>query len=466
MRHVRLLVGYLILATLPVTYATLLEIAYRVRTRRLWRVLGYLIIASLALTFFTIIEATIAGIMYTKFSTDRINNSAHAFAQEMDFLSSMDPFSIPGAVSTWQHMEDDEPFYVPQLTSQKWHSNMGFTLPRGYGADVWDSGTRIDKMVSLKGLVRDASTRSAFPNEWWVFASNQKMPALSPWDAAFQELVEYHYVHPLPNGTALASIQCESTPFLCNAWQLDGLTSAAMVHFLVQEANDPDMKIDAKDYDVATEDLRQVEVRIIDLGFRGDISPVAPGLFQSEYEQLKSLTGDNKAYTIFEEYGHMSREFDRFVEYFEVMAKKEGSALKVIDDLDTMVIKYLAKPLRLDDAVQFLGTIVFMISAVMAMIVSVIFALISSLARAFLRTPTKFDFMARRLTRNHLTAALSSGFEQMMQNISRAMESNITQDFATPTTSRPPGITDARTTIKIDLTIDFSKLASKPSGKS
>ena len=371
-----------------------LKTALRITTR----IIGYGILLSLPVTLFPSIHTAILGIKLSQYQKGRVQDGIHALAREIDRVSWMDQFSMPGAPTIWDWQDNKEPFFIPQLRSVDWTAKLGFVKPIGHGFDVWDPDMSIDKIASFDGLMRDMRTQRDMPKEWWVYVSSGAMPTVFPWDAAFRELLEYHQQNALSNGTAFANVQCWSAPFLCNVWHISGLASAALVHLIVLEDGEIGIDVNLTDYCAAPEDLRPVVVRITDLGLQSHVSPLAPGVFPTRFEQMKALTSNEGAYTIFEEYSEVSRMFKRHQDIVsEERSRRKGRLLPLVFDLDDLTTDFLAKPLGLDSAVDEVAQVVYLISTLLAGLVTWIIDFGQASVYSFLGKPTEFDVLFERL---------------------------------------------------------------------
>lgn len=323
------------------------------------RIMGYATILTLLITVFPSIHTFIIGFKLCQFHNNRIDEGVRRLSRELSTATGPDFYGVAGAPSIRSSMKDAQFLDIPQLRTWDWAMQMGFTLPRYHGIHAWMDDIPIDKIVTFEDAVRDVLPYWKFQRnnatEWWVFASDLPWIMSNPWNLAFRQLLEYHYVNPLPKSTRFAYVSCVDSPFLCSVWQIPGMVpnSAALVHFLVREDSNLAADIDPDAYHPPLENLRPVEVRIIDLGVEADTSPLVPGLFPSRFEQLRSLTTQPGAYTIFEEYVDLKREIKQGSDMISyLLSNRQDQWLAWSKDLDDLTTDNLATPLGLAGALE------------------------------------------------------------------------------------------------------------------
>ena len=402
-----------------------------------FRLLGYIYLLSLPITFFPTLVAIPAGFLFARYHFRKVDEGVHALAREVDTFHWMNQWELPGApISSWR--DNKAPFFVPQVTSAGWDCKLGLVLPRAYhmpeDMDPSDE-PGVDKLVSFEGALRDMRTQSHFPKEWWIFVSRLAMPEVFPWDAAFRDLLEYHSANPLPKGTAFAHIQCADSPFLCNVWQV---YNPAMVHLLVREDGFLDPEFDTSDYDANRRDLRPVDVRIIDLGLQENVSTLVPNVFPSRFEQMKSLTTQAGAYSVFDEYDLVQRSLKLWQEEFHLMCNRRGSILDYLTDLENWTFDHIANPLGLEDALDVYRSIAVTLFFGTTSLINSAGRFIWQLGEQFLARPTEFDELAERIQRRDEQNAGGGLFGGMMQDFLKSMPGLLNDSSVEPAVSPAP----------------------------
>lgn len=262
-------------------------------------------------------------------------------------------------------------------------------------------------------------------------------PSVFPWDAAFQQLLEYHHANPLPNGTKFAHIKCGNSPFLCNVWQISDRDDGTFVHFLVREDGELGSDIDPSEYEAAVEDLRPVEVRIIDLGLQSDVSPLVPGKFPSRFEQMKALTTQQGAYTIFEKYDELEREISRHTyKANEALSRRMEKVYPFFNDMDDYTTNFLAKPLGLEKFVDVVASTMYFVGFAVASVATMVIRTANDFGKAFLGKPSEFDELFARLARREEANCERSDFGALNNFLERHV-----MDISITSAGNPPEIT-------------------------
>jgi len=331
------------------------------------------------------------------------------------------------------------PFFVPQLQAHDWTEKLGFLKPRAHYSDDLDNHLPINIVYGFEGIVADIGCHFELPREWWVYVGYMAAPDAFPRDAAFRRLLEYTSANPVPD-TRFAQVQCTTAPFLCNIWQVSGLGSGHLVHFLVRYDRE-ELNVDPADYDAEPTNLRSVEIRVIDLGLQSQTSILPPGVFPTHFEQMKALVTQPGAYSVFEEYDDMSREMTRFDDANEEVLRRRQSRLYAwVADANEFVTTYLNKPLGLDKLVSGFELVTFVWTFNLMQGLTEILQLVQGLYTAFLGTPTEFDLLAQRLEEREQARAGGGIFGGLMNGFVDMMQSEV-EKSASMTTSDSPGIT-------------------------
>lgn len=276
------------------------------------------------------------------------------------------------------------------------------------------------------GVMRDTSCHRNHPNSYWVYVTNLAMPEIFSWDAAFVRLLEHHDMHPPADNAGFAYVDCTASPFVCNVWQVD---YPALVHFLVRDESPDPSEINPDAFDAEPKDLRQVDVRIFDLGLQQNSTTLSPGVFPTEFEQMRSLTANEGAYTVEEPYDELGREYHRFHNlYYTPACNLQGSFLDYSSELDNFIFKKIMKPIGLEYAADIYAGIAFLCSLNLAFIGLWIYRTIEDFFSSFLGRPTEFDELAQRMEERQDFADSGGFMGDMMQHfidgIEAAFEAN------------------------------------------
>lgn len=386
---------------LILTLSKYLIMAVKWMIRQSIRLLFYGALVSSPITLFPGLVSLIAGGLMQQFHTDRVNHGIQAMISEIESFTWMEEHKDPA----WRPFSgkldtDTAPFYVPRLHSNNWLAKLGLILPRTHYLDnpeTADMDLGVDKMLSFDAILRDVSCIGN-ANEYWVYVSTTLTPDSysegSSWDTAFRKLMEHHERYPKPAGMQFAYADCAKSPFLCNVWQID---SPVLMHFKVEVESDLGPDIDPSAYDAIPEFLSQVSVRMIDLGLQESSSPVSPGTFPTEFEQMKSLTSKPGAYTLFEIFDEQTRELERFNNHFTALCNREGSLLDYLTEAENWTAKWLAKPLGLGTTLEIFSSVVFTLSVGISGVLGRIVLLIEGTVSAMLGRPDEFEQLAARL---------------------------------------------------------------------
>lgn len=431
--------------------------ALRSVARVTFRIFFYTSLVFLPVTLFPTLQSIFAGVLFQQFHNQRIADGIHAYTSEIDRYSWMNQWSVPGAPTIWDHMDNKEPFFVPQLRTQTWHTKLGLTLPNVGEEDG------IDRIASFDGAVRDVvACKGACTKEFWVYVSNLGMPQVFPWDAAFVQLLEHYSAVGSPRNASFAHVQCSSSPFLCNVWQVE---SPAFVHFIVDEDSRLEEDIALKDYGGPAEKFRPVEVRIIDLGLQEMLGAWTSSRFPSMFEQMRFLTTDECAYEVFSQYVAMDRDLDRFQKHFEQLASRDGSMLEYIANLDTWTTDHIAAPLALEDVVAEWAALVFRLTANAVFEVSQFWDLITELVHIFFGTPNEFDELNARLEQREQVNQGGGIFGGMVNGFMDFVETKLAENDSVVDVAAGPGFTanaEVRKSLMAKLRANVSSILENP----
>lgn len=109
----------------------------------------YILLSLLFITVPLSFQPTIAGALFAHFHDQKVKDGIKAYAAELDSLSWIMQYSIPGAKSILEHLDNASPFFVDQLRHAHWGEKLGMTQP--YLRDFGDE-TPVDRFASFEGM--------------------------------------------------------------------------------------------------------------------------------------------------------------------------------------------------------------------------------------------------------------------------------------------------------------------------
>lgn len=258
---------------------------------------SFLLLLPFNITFY--IHGLYEGVFLHYFRDNVYHVATQHFDANYKSARDMDYFSVPGAPGI--HDVGVAPYYVPQLRDPSdWWKRLGM---KRFDVSSGDEDVPIDQFARLDTLYRrtgyDSNGRR---KEWhhWVYASAQWFQfggAFSDqWDEAFNQLLQYHYVHAPAGDAQFHYLTCPGH-FLCDIWITSG---PALIHFTTETPTlwpDEDINLSER------QDIwgyAPVTARLIELPLKDpqDIA-LPPGTFPSAFEQMRSLTADPHAWQRF-----------------------------------------------------------------------------------------------------------------------------------------------------------------------
>lgn len=273
----------------------------------------------LPLTLYPLVFGTLDAVLLAKYEWTRYEENMSRLKFELEADQWMDSFSVPGAPGI--HDMPRAPFQLAPLLNLSWYKKLNLTKPH---EDVaLDAGA--DRVAALDGLSQEIDLYSHSPTSHWVWVRH--MPFVpSSWDAAFDRLVQHHYVHPPARNASLSYVDCASAGFLCGIWDIQ---PPAMLLFTVEDPEADDNRLPLA-FSSRGYPLRPVTVRAVELG----LETFRPGTFPSEFDQLLFLTSDEYSFESIKKYNSDEQQMRRFSEW--VMLKRKRwpllHALYKIDD--------------------------------------------------------------------------------------------------------------------------------------
>ena len=196
-----------------------------------------------------------------------------------------------------------QPVGVPKLLSPlEWWDRLGMVRvdpdPRG-------DGTSYRNIYRPSSLYRRVGRREA-RGQWhhWVYLSpgngTDTNVSNKQWDDAFDELIQYHNVHPAANRAKFHYLSCGGGDLLCRLWLIRG---PALVHFTTESPSGGEMRGETKNgwkYDL-------VNMRIMEFPLATKALHLLPGVFPSPFDQLRSLTESPDAWKLWRPQGPLER---------------------------------------------------------------------------------------------------------------------------------------------------------------
>lgn len=202
-------------------------------------------------------------------------------------------------------------------------------------------------------------------------------------------------MHPVPYTVGFAYVDCGASPFLCHVWQVQ---YPALVHFKTDEDGRVAEDTDPNVFEFSMDLLRPVEVRIFDLGLQQDTSLLPASVFPTMLAQMKSLTTQEGAHTIKDEYDPLMREYHQFHNlHYSPACDRRGSFLDYTSSLDNFLLKHIAQPLGLEQLNEIVARVAFSLSTVVGIAFYLIANPVSDFWSGFLGKPGPLDQLAEQL---------------------------------------------------------------------
>lgn len=212
------------------------------------------------------------------------------------------------------------PYHIPQLReSLEWYKNLGMVRLDAFGR----ANPPLDEitMQELYDLM-DMLYRKTRPDEnekpWhhWVYVSAQPMRTdsmfLDEWDLAFNDLLQYHYASPASHNAGFHYISCPDKNF-CDLFRLK---APSLLHFTTEKEEISSRRRELPGHD-------PVIVRVIELPVDDPRGPhLAPGVFPSAFNQLRSFTANDDAWKIYSPFSRSHQIARRLEEVSEEKQEK------------------------------------------------------------------------------------------------------------------------------------------------
>lgn len=286
--------------------------------RRFWKSFVY----TLPITIYPLIYGTLYGLLWTYFQDMQYHQNIDTLMFEAESDSWMNAFSLPGIPGI--HDVPVAPFYLPTLLNSNWYKRLNLTKP----AEDVAQNAGVDRAAVLEDLSQEINPHDSSPTSHWVFVTS--MPWLSlPWDVAFDQLVQYHYIHPPARNASLSYVDCARSGFLCGIWNVQ---PPAMLHFAVEGPRPEDDDPLPEAFSWRAYPLKPVTIRVVELG----LETFKRGMFPSEFDQLLFLTSGEYSFDSLEEYSAERQQERRFNNWFDLKLK-EWSLLDALYGVDVWI---------------------------------------------------------------------------------------------------------------------------------
>ncbi|KAH9885173.1 hypothetical protein F4778DRAFT_761370 [Xylariomycetidae sp. FL2044] len=296
--------------------------------RPTFRFLLKFFLLSLPLTLAPLLIGSFAGFLLVYDRTTGITSGVEELTWEMESDAWQSYWNVPGAPTIFD--VNTGPFYdAVKLRTADWMDKMDLTKD----ADGLDLEAGVDRMATIDGLLwpravgrpADSSSPRGTTSKLmskWVYLSDLAMPAISEWDAAFDQLLQYHAAHLPADDAELFYAQCVTSAFLCRIWNVQHPT---LVHFSVDGDAEP----------VDPDGRRPVTVKVVHLPLDGWVP--APGAFPTPFEQLRVVTSGTLDLEPLDEYDAFQQELLRLDRHVDDLRRRYAGTLgRIINFEDWM----------------------------------------------------------------------------------------------------------------------------------
>lgn len=238
---------------------------------------------TLPLTILTIILSIIQGLVLGAWYHGKSVNHPALFMNNMMTVKTYEWFKEPGGQNPLRIPR--APYHIQQLHNPlEWTKELDLVRPRDWNTD------NVGVLASFGNLRRRRPRSERYMN-WhhWIYLSANEQPLnetwnADPWDKAFLDLLEHRDKHEFWGRSNFHYITCPGN-FLCDIWSV---SAPALIHL----TNEP-IRRNATQKRSMKPILDPVSVRIFELPLK---KAVIPGIFPSQFEQMRSITASNSTY--------------------------------------------------------------------------------------------------------------------------------------------------------------------------
>ncbi|KAF5676144.1 hypothetical protein FHETE_2271 [Fusarium heterosporum] len=236
----------------------------------------------LPLTIFTIIVSAIQGLVVGFWSTGTQIENPRWFVKNIVTFEIYEWLKEPGGRNLLRIPR--APYHIQRLYNPlDWTKEVGIVRPRGWSTNSYGLLASLEDLHRIRRYSGDPGWHH------WIYLSANDEPLndtwnADPWDKAFLDLLEHRDKYELQGRANFNYITCPKS-YLCRHWSISG---PALIHF----TNEP-VQRDATEEISLEPILDPVSVRVFQLPLE---QPVIPGIFPSQFEQMRSITASNSTY--------------------------------------------------------------------------------------------------------------------------------------------------------------------------
>ncbi|CAJ2504572.1 Uu.00g119660.m01.CDS01 [Anthostomella pinea] len=320
---------------------------------------------SLSLTLLPILNGLLAGVLFCFWDRREVNNNMQHFTDELGEVSAQEYWTVPGAQSFSDYMDNTRAFHSTRLSTPRWTMQLDYQLPIEY---YGDGG--IDRWADLDHLMADVkSCNPAVPKESWVYITDLASPwfPYDDWNEAFDDLIQKSYVSHSLDATSFHFVECSHSAFLCGIWNVK---PPALLHLSVEDSApasdelDPDLT-----YAVDRKRLRPVTARIIELPVQDAFLGRPWHVFPSPKEQLQALISTPGLYEQFDPYDREEQIMKRFNEYMDSFWDWKGSVFYLMRRTESWCQDYITEPLGIESYLVDLQSLTFTVTFLLAQLI-------------------------------------------------------------------------------------------------
>ena len=337
--------------------------------RLVWRVIKWPFLLTLPVTLLPLLTSIAGGVILSFWNDALVDANTDKWLYEIK--DAMGDWGVGGGVPSFRQFQDTHnDFHTMRINSNDMLQKLDFMLPEQYSDDdgVPTEDLPIDKYADIENLVRDISPTARCgkpekPREQWVYLTYHGF-RFFPWDEDFIYAINYAQGDRKLNQTGLYFAQCTGTAsFLCGVWNT---RTPALVHFLVEDEplDSGELEEAGLSYAGEIENLRPVTVRIIEFPLKEAYTGLPWTTFPSNRNQMLSIMTGDKLYEQFDPYHPMEQMMLRFSEHMDKEYwDNKNHLFYYINEVDGWMQDHVTKPLNIEDALQALHTLVFILTA-------------------------------------------------------------------------------------------------------
>ena len=277
--------------------------------KRVKSLLLYLFLLQLPFTAWPTCTGIIHGFLFVQFMDDLDDQAAWNWKldQEKDY-----------AILPWLMNVPREPYHIPKLRSTQWTRQLGLMRPKHISS--------VTSLGALDSLLSMQPTRVQ-----WVYLSDN---SASPFDAAFDKLIQHHYVYPPRNNAAFFHADPNIAPFLNSVWRIK---PPALLQLGVEEPYGKDQEDfihpQQRTPPHFSHSQHPITVRIAELPVSFPLVVSAASHFPTPFSQLLSLTSGTVDPSALPSWNFMHQSIHRFNAHYTALVLNLP-ALGTVDSID------------------------------------------------------------------------------------------------------------------------------------